>query len=53
MSNSMETKNHSFHDSRGVTVMLVLVFMAILLGWNQYAYGDWSCAFSHCVRIKP
>lgn len=22
------------------------------LGWNQLVYGDWTCAFSECRRMK-
>ncbi len=31
------------------TILLLVVIAAI---WNNYVYGDWTCMFSHCVRIK-
>lgn len=39
-------------------LLVVLVVVATLggvaawLGWHQIVYGDYTCAFSRCVRVK-
>lgn len=37
------------------TIMGVLVVIALVLTYAafcQWFYGDWTCAFSECVRVK-
>ena len=39
----------------GAIALLVLVVLCCALDacWNQHVYGDWTCAWSKCVRVKP
>lgn len=35
------------------TVLLLAVFFGLRMAWASWAYQDWSCAFKHCVSVKP
>lgn len=39
----------------GLIVFVILVVGSLLCAciWNDKVYGDWTCAFSHCVKVKP
>jgi hypothetical protein len=32
-------------------VLIVALLLAAMIAWNQYTYGDWSCAFSRCTKV--
>jgi hypothetical protein len=36
----------------GVFVLLAVAVLAIDIVANQWAYGDWKCAFVKCVVVK-
>lgn len=44
-------------DMTGGVAIALLVFVLLCavgdLAWNAHMYGDWTCAFSHCVRVRP
>jgi len=36
--------------------ILLLVFafgLGVKIAWSAYAYGDWTCAFAECRKLKP
>lgn len=45
------------NDDNGWTILafLVLVLLSVIgdCWYNARIYGDWTCAFSRCVRVKP
>jgi hypothetical protein len=32
--------------------LLIGVIIAINIAWAVYSYGDWTCAFSECRKLK-
>lgn len=44
-------------DMTGGVAIALLVILLIAFGadlaWNAHVYGDWTCAFSRCVRVRP
>lgn len=36
-----------------VFVLIVALSFGVDVWWNAHVYGDWTCAFSKCVRVKP
>lgn len=34
-------------------VLLAALFVGGVFVYFQLVYGDWTCAFSRCVRMKP
>lgn len=43
--------SNTFWPAFIVIVIIDLIVAADLIG-NQLFYGDWTCAFSHCVRVQ-
>lgn len=37
----------------GLIVLATVAFCAADLALAEYTYGDWSCAFATCVKVKP
>lgn len=47
-------KRNGFLDRYFTVIFVVLVAVAILAGliaWNHVWYGDWTCAFTRCVKV--
>lgn len=46
-------------DRRSTTILAVsvlvgiaVVVLAAMIAWNIYVYGDWTCAFAECRKVK-
>jgi hypothetical protein len=41
-------------DKLTATVILLVCVIAVVvkLVYSQVAYGDWTCAFANCVKVK-
>ena len=37
----------------GILLAVVALCVAANIAWSVYAYGDWTCAFAECRKIKP
>ncbi len=48
----MSRRSDTFLVNLAVVVVLAVILFAIpaLGGW--LAYGDWTCGFAHCVKVK-
>ena len=33
-------------------IILIVGVLALSPVYNQWAYGDWTCMFKHCVQVK-
>lgn len=44
-------KKRSDRKYLAMFIAIVIALGGLSLAWNQYVYGDWSCAFSECRRI--
>jgi len=36
-----------------IFVSVIVVVGALAIAWAIYAYGDWTCAFAECRKMKP
>ena len=32
-------------------VVLAVLVLGGMAAWNEYVYGDWTCAFAHCRKV--
>lgn len=37
----------------GLLGAIGILILVIELGWNQYVYSDWRCAFADCRKVVP
>lgn len=35
-----------------IVVGVMAIVTAAMIGWAVYAYGDWTCAFAECRKVK-
>ena len=35
-----------------MAIVLIVLILAAKIAWSVHVYGDWTCAFSHCIRVQ-
>ena len=48
----MKSLSDEFWGGVAVVILLLLGFGAAALV-SHWIYGDWTCAFARCVKVKP
>jgi hypothetical protein len=49
-------KNYNNDSNMLVMVIVIIGLVASAFAdcaWNEHVYGDWTCAWSKCIRVKP
>jgi len=46
-------------EQRKIKLIVLVMFVGVILimlgadvAWNSYVYGDWTCAFAKCRKVK-
>lgn len=34
-----------------IVVSLAVIILAVMIAWNVYVYGDWTCVFAECRKV--